>query len=304
MFKKIVRVYKQSGLLGVLLTGMSYEFKQISKLFSNSAKWFLTKTPISPNCKELLMRNHIFKNKHMGCRCFVIGNGPSLKKQDLSLLSNEITITVNSFCQHPIVEKWQPKYYCFIDPTLFDGSTAMGNFFQNLRQKIHSSKFLVPICAKNVIENQQLLPINKTYYAAFQADLSENVNYNIDLTKSIPGVINVVELGIMWAMFMGCSPIYLVGLDHDWLSHIGIHKHFYTKNTIENSLKTDEDSGKHYYKSILQSLLALECGYETILKIASNKNINIINATEGGFLDVFERVKYESIFLQNNKEKY
>ena len=105
-------------------------------------------------------------------------------------------------------------------------------------------------------------------------------------------------------MFMGCSPIYLVGLDHDWLSHRSMQKHFYTENTIENSLKTDGDSGRPYYKSTIQSSLALWCGYETILKIASNKNINIINATEGGFLDVFERVKYESIFLQNNKEKY
>lgn len=301
MFKKIVRVYKQSGLLGVFLTGTSYEFKQISKLFSNSAKWFLKKIPILPNHKDLLMKNHIFNNKHMGCRCFVIGNGSSLKKQDLSLLSNEITITVNAFYTHPIVEKWQPKYYCLTDPVLFDGSTARENFFQNLRQKIHSSKFLVPLYAKNVIESHQLLPIDKTYYVAFLSELSENVNYNIDLTKSIPGTINVVELGIMWAMFMGCSPIYLVGLDHDWLSHRSMQKHFYTENKSGDSLKTDNDLGKHYYKSILQSTLALWCGYETILKIASNKNISIINATEGGFLDVFNRGDYESIFKENHK---
>ena len=63
MFQKIVKVYKRSGLLGILLTSMSYEFKQASKFFSNSAERILTKIPISSNDKELLNRNHIFKKK-------------------------------------------------------------------------------------------------------------------------------------------------------------------------------------------------------------------------------------------------
>jgi len=300
MFKKIVTKYKQSGLLGVLLAGMSYEFRQTSKFFLNSAERISTKIPISLNDKELLMRNHIFKNKHMGCRCFVIGNGSSLKKQDLSLLSNEITITVNAFYKHPIVEKWQPTYYCFSDPLLFDGSTAREIFFQNLRQKIHSSKFLVPVYAKNTVENQKLLPVDQTYYAAFRGTLNNGLNYNIDLTESIPGAQSVSQLAIMWSLYMGCSPIYLLGLDHDWLAHRGMDKHFHRGTTIENYSKAEEDLSKIYYKDDLKAVLDLWKGYETILKITANKNISIINATEGGFLDVFERREYKSIFTSSN----
>ena len=300
MFKKIVTKYKQSSLLGVLLAGMSYEFRQTSKFFLNSAERISTKIPISLNDKELLMRNHIFKNKHMGCRCFVIGNGSSLKKQDLSLLSNEITITVNAFYKHPIVEKWQPTYYCFSDPLLFDGSTAREIFFQNLRQKIHSSKFLVPVYAKNTVENQKLLPVDQTYYAAFRGTLNNGLNYNIDLTESIPGAQSVSQLAIMWSLYMGCSPIYLLGLDHDWLAHRGMDKHFHRGTTIENYSKAEEDLSKIYYKDDLKAVLDLWKGYETILKITANKNISIINATEGGFLDVFERREYKSIFTSSN----
>lgn len=301
MFKKIATVYKRSGLLGGLLAGMSYEFKQTSKFFSNFAEWISIKIPISLTDKKLLNRNHIFKNKHIGQRCFVIGNGPSLNKQNLSLLSNEITITVNAFYKNPIVEKWQPTYYCFADPLLFDGSTQVRNFFQNLNQKIHSSKFLVPIYAKNAIENQKLLPEEQIYYAQFAGNLSKGLSHNIDLTKSIPGVQCVSQLGIMWAMYMACSPIYLIGLDHDWLSHRGMDRHFYTGKTIKGSLGTHEDLGKIRYQKILEADLTLWYGYETILKIASNKNVSIINATEGGFLDVFERGDYESIFKENHK---
>jgi len=300
MFKKIAKVYKRSGLLGILLTGMSYEFKQISKFLLNSAERILTKIPVSQNDKELLNRNQVFKNKHKNYRCFVIGNGPSLNKQDLSLLSNEITIAVNAFCKHPIVEKWQPTYYCFADPLYFDGSKEMRNFFQNLQQKIYSSKYLVPIYAKNVIENQELLPKEQTYYAAFRGNLNNGLNYNIDLTESIPGAQSVSQLAIMWALYMGCSPIYLLGLDHDWLAHRGMDAHFYRGTTIDNYSKAEGDLNKYYYKDDLKAVLELWKGYETILRIAANKNISIINATEGGFLDVFERREYKSIFLSSN----
>ncbi len=300
MFKKIVTKYKQSGLLGVLLAGMSYEFRQTSKFFSNSGEWFSAKIPISLNDKELLNRNQVFKNKHMDRRCFVIGNGPSLNKQDLSLLSNEITIAVNSFYKHPIVEKWQPNYHCIADPSFFYESTAMGNFFQNLRQKIHSSKFLVPVYAKNVMENQKLLPVDQTYYAAFRGTLNNGLNYKIDLTEPIPGVQSVSQLAIMWAIYMGCSPIYLLGLDHDWLSQRGVFTHFYRGATIDSYSKAEGDLSKISYKDNLRLALDLWKGYETILRIIANKNISIINATEGGFLDVFERREYKSIFLNSN----
>jgi len=300
MFQKIKRVYKRSGLLGILLTGMSYEFKQTSKFFSNSAERILTKIPISPNDKEILNRNQVFKNKHIGQRCFVIGNGPSLNKQDISLLSNEITITVSAFYKNPIVEKWQPTYYCFADPLFFDGSTPVRIFFQNLQQKIKMSKFLVPIYTKSVIENQKLLPVEQAYYTLFRGTLSNSLNYNIDLTESIPGVQSVSQLAIMWALYMGCSPIYLIGLDHDWLSHRGMDAHFYRGTAIDNYSKAEGDLSKIYYKDDLKAVLELWKGYETILRIAANKNISIINATEGGFLDVFERREYKSIFLSSN----
>jgi len=302
MFKKIVTKYKQSGLLGVLLAGMSYEFKQTSKFFLNSAERISTKIPISLNDKELLNRNQVFKNKHMGRRCFVIGNGPSLNKQDLSLLSNEITIVMNHFYKHPIVEKWQPNYYCHADPNAFNGSKESENLYQNLRQKIHSSKYLVPVYAKNIIENQKLLPVDQTYYAAFRGTLSNGLNYNIDLTESIPGVQSVSQLAIMWSLYMGCSPIYLIGLDHDLLSHASysVFKHFYKEVDIDDYSKEKRVPRKNYYKDNLEAILDLWKGYETILKIIANKNISIINATEGGFLDVFERREYKSIFLNSN----
>ncbi len=45
--------------------------------------------------KKLLNKNKKFKNIHKGNRCFILGNGLSLKQQDLTLLKNEYVFTVN-----------------------------------------------------------------------------------------------------------------------------------------------------------------------------------------------------------------
>jgi hypothetical protein len=250
---------------------------------------------LSPRTRDILKRNGIFKDKHKGQRCFVIGNGPSLKTQDLSPLGSEITLAMSAFWKHPIVAKWQPTYYCFADPLFFDGSEPMKEFFQSLGTRIHSSTFLVPLPAAEVIQEQGLLPSEQTYYVAFNGTLGGGRVKNIDLVKSIPGVQSSSQLGIMVAMYMGCSPIYLLGLDHDWLAHRGADRHFYEGKTVEDHPRAHGDLSLISYKVDAQAIVDLWSGYEALLGLSRQERIDILNATNGGFLDVFEKVNYEEV---------
>jgi tetratricopeptide (TPR) repeat protein len=62
----------------------------------------------------------------------------------------------------------------------------------------------------------------------------------------------------------------------------------------------------------MEYLLKIWKGYERLLQFANFKSVRILNATNGGFLDVFEKVRYENIInnnqiLKNNtnhKENY
>ena len=45
--------------------------------------------------RALVGSNAEFKDIHKGQRCFIVGNGPSLNDEDLSLLENEYVFTVN-----------------------------------------------------------------------------------------------------------------------------------------------------------------------------------------------------------------
>jgi uncharacterized Rossmann fold enzyme len=60
-----------------------------------------------------------FKDIHKGKRCFIIGNGPSLKMEDLDKLKNEYTFAANKIYLAFEETDWRPTYYCIQDLKLF-----------------------------------------------------------------------------------------------------------------------------------------------------------------------------------------
>ena len=56
-------------------------------------------------------------NRHADTRrCFVIGNGPSLKAMNLAPLSGEFSIGANSFYKHPQADAVNLRFLCIFDP--------------------------------------------------------------------------------------------------------------------------------------------------------------------------------------------
>jgi len=139
-----------------------------------------------------------------------------------------------------------------------------------------------------------LLSPDMTYYVAFHGSLSDGLSHLPDLTGIVPSVMNVSQFGIMAAMYMGCSPIYLLGLDHDWLSHRGMDRHSYDGVAVDHP-QAEQNLGKYSYRVLMECQLKLWYGYESILRVANIAGIRIVNATRGGFLDVFEREDYDSL---------
>ncbi len=246
---------------------------------------------------RIVEKNCIHKNIHKGKPCFIIGNGPSLVGQDLSPLADELTFVVNGFFKHDIVEQWQPTYYFLVDPDYFNGSepflqagstVTVQEYFDELKNRVYSTTFFVPLGGYSFILNNNLIPLKNTFFVPFQGVLSRYLPDIPDITKSVPGVENVVQMAIMVAMYMGCSPIFLMGLDHDWLANTGINTHFSGESPL----------AYHCYHCLLNCQLRLWLGYEQLLRVANMRRIRILNATDGGFLDVFERVKYEDVIQE------
>ena len=51
----------------------------------------------------------------------------------------------------------------------------------------------------------------------------------------------------------------------------------------------------HSYRDDLECALIIWEGYEVLNELARRKGITILNATNGGFLDVFDRVDYREL---------
>jgi Protein of unknown function DUF115 len=250
------------------------------------------------DCRDLLVRNEMFRDLHQGKRCFVIGNGPSLQRQDLSRLRGEVTFGTNAFYLHPFVKEQQlPTYYLLSDPQYFDGSIGLEEFAQ-MTAAIGSTPIFLPHYAKDFINSTNALPAEQIYYLATCGGLEDRWHTRPDLTKTIPGAQTVVQLAILAAMYMGCSPIYLLGLDHDWLSHGGQHLNFYSEATAEE--QPEGNLPGWTYRTMMEAMLTMWDIYEMLQRIATAEGIEIINATHGGFLDVFKRQSYDSIVNDAN----
>lgn len=276
-------------------------FKKMSLLFKIAASFcFIISKKLNSydilddKSQSILNRNKIFENKHEGKRAFVIVNGPSLKNQNLDLLQNEITFVVSGFYKHEVVNKWQPTYYSILDKAFFENTEKAKLFFNELNSKIQKSVFFIPLFrGLNANDERKLLPIENTFYVA-TAGLP---NQKTDMTKIVQSFQSVSAFALFQAIYMGCSEIYLLGFDHDYLAYRGIDRHFYNGSTLKGHISSNTPLSEMYtYDEEMTACLKLWKNYRSLLKIAQKRGIKIYNATDGGYLDVFERVNYESLF--------
>lgn len=294
-----------------MLDGLKQRAARRMRRVANDLTWLSNRIgpPIPPPTRDelrVLAGNAVLRDCCAGRPGFVIGNGPSLVKQDLRPLTGQVTFVANGFWRHPAVAlpegggkpAWQPTFYAIIDPLYFDGCDAIRAFYGELRARIDGARFLIPAGGVDVVRDQDLLPADRLHPCIFRGDLATQQECAFDFTRPLPGLFNVSLLTILAAMYTGCNPIYLLGMDHDWLARPNCHStHFYQVVTVDNheEVRAIEREGRYSYRFNIECALAAFRSYEAILKTAREHGIQILNATDGGFLDVFPRVEYEDV---------
>jgi hypothetical protein len=258
--------------------------------------------------REILEHNLTLKNQNKNKRCFIIGTGPSINKQNLVKLRNEETIAVNSFWNYPQYKEIDIKYHLFVDKDVF--SNKLGSAFKqeiidkNILLGNMSTSLFFHIDGKKFIEGNKLFINNKKYYLSFMGTFKDNLNFNIEPDKILPNPKNVIVCAIELAAYMGFTEIYLLGCEHSFLTSSSYYKgfeHFYSDP--EYDLNNPEDVKKYAlvavdaYESRIWNVGILFKNYRLLKnKLAVEKpNLKIFNATSGSFLDVFPFVNFENI---------
>lgn len=244
-------------------------------------------TRVTLQDRRVLALNAALRGRHAGRRCYVLGNGPSLAQIDLSALAGDISIGMNSIHRHPSVKCWSPTYYCRAEPGAAYDSVEKLQSIRTLTKDLNCEGYFFPLDAQASIEKHQLLSPARSYYFKSIVDLTEwpIEEHLLEMADGIPFVGNTAQFAILLAMYLGANPIILLGMDHDFLAHRSINRHFYSAEAEEAG--GSDDLRIYPYKKMMADCMREWDRYEVIDAMAKRQGTTILNATRGSFLDVF-----------------
>ena len=239
-----------------------------------------------------MKKNIELKDMLKGKRAFLVANGPSINKQDLKPLKDEITFFVNRAFLHKDYEYIKPTFHVIVDGKLATGEWNI-NFLDKVIEKNPEVTFLLNANWYYMDKFQPYIKDDrfKIYWVDMRLFTTPfHKNRKIDLTKLTYGAA-VTGVAKMSMIYMGIKDIYFLGEDGNGLCYelIGGDSHFYGTNE-ENSRKTMKD----IYNDLYMMSLSLK-NWTYFNEYAKSIGVNIYNCTEGGIFNMFERKKFEDI---------
>lgn len=237
-----------------------------------------------------------FQNIHLGKRCFIVCNGPSLTLEDLNKISGEYSFGSNRIYNMFPYTKWRPTYYCEADPYIAKiidkrNMDMMLNecdaCFLNLRScddypngtnKNTNAYFyyIKPIFGVESIKNETRLP-----------DFSEDFS-----VYAYSGLTITYEM-IQLAAYMGFKEMYIIGCDNNYKHTMETGKLIENKEVETNYPKEMGEPDNRIPKPTFNPKTTL--AYKAAREYAEKHGIKIYNATRGGKLEVFERKTLEEV---------
>ncbi len=265
--------------------------------------------------KKVIGQNIKFKDCHLGERCFIIGNGPSLKNVDFSSLSDEITFTVNQLPRNENFYKLKTNYHIWNDRIFFeinidrDGDEELLNVMKMVNTNNHSPKVFYEFRAKKMIEKFNLNSIlDIDYYSIHSIPFNPMSNKRIRMDRMMPDFPTVIQIAVCIAVYMGFKEIYLLGCDCSGFVNIPFVKTGKLDN-IQYAYKTTESEKNRMLntsknrKTIRNELLGyvqMFDKYEEIFKYCNRQNGALYNATEGSLIESIPMVDLKEVFNVKN----
>ena len=218
-----------------------------------------------------------FKNLHEGQRCVIVGNGPSLKKMDLSFLRNEIAFGLNR------IYLLKPQDERLFDYFVSVNQLVLEQFSQEI-EEIDCPKFL-SFRAHDHISSHE----NAMFFRPIGG-----WSFSDDITREITEGYTVTYVAIQIAYYMGFDEVILIGVDHS----------FQTKGPANLEIVMDEQDNNHFSTDYfpkgvrwqLPDLENSEISYRIAKVMFETSGRRILDATLDGNLDVFPKVDYREHF--------
>lgn len=235
--------------------------------------------------------NQRLRGVHRGKRCFVLGTGPSLARQNLQRLRGEHVYTVNSFVDHANTLGVDPTGHVLMDPFYFEENTTGIETLRRVGAMPAGTLRIFPLHYKRIVDRY----VDDPTYVLFAGDFAGNSN--ADLSRALPSLYSVTNLALLAALYAGFSKIYLLGCEMDMLSRVESvqpllirESHYYNDDVA----MADFTRLGFDYTRYAHAVLRMFDGFRFAAK-ACGPDQAIYNATLGGVLDVFPRVSLDDV---------
>ena len=209
----------------------------------------------------------------------MIGNGPSLRHTDLSLLDKEFTFGLN-------------RIYLLFPELGFDTSFLVSVNDLVLEQcaadlqALNVPKFLTWRSRRWFLKDENSIFID--------TDFTGPENFCPNVLGRIFEGFTVTFVALQLAFFMGFQDVFLVGVDHS----------FATKGPANETVISQGDDPNHFsgayfgkgFRWQLPDLEGSERAYRLALNAYQEAGRTIQDATVGGKLAIFPKVEYASLF--------
>jgi hypothetical protein len=218
-----------------------------------------------------------FAGRHLGQRCFIVGNGPSLRTVNLTRLRGEFTFGLN-------------RIYMLFDELGFSTTCLVA-----------INRLVIEQCAPEMsrLTLPKFLSWNSRRFVTFGRDTIflksiATVLFSKDPRRGVVEGATVTYVAMQLAYFMGFSEVILIGVDH----------RFATKGKPHQEVTSEGDDPNHFdpryfgkgFRWQLPDLERSEQFYRIARAVFEHEGRRIVDATRGGALTVFEKVDYDALF--------
>ncbi|MCJ2188720.1 motility associated factor glycosyltransferase family protein [Novosphingobium beihaiensis] len=266
---------------------VKYKFEDVVYALYNKAAG--VKDFLDGDLRKKLAKNSALRGLQEGKRCFIIGNGPSIREQPLHLLRDEQTFVCNYFFKHENIREINPKYYFVIDGKLSTGEWPI-SMLAEIQEHCPNASLFLDGAQKHKPEAYEYDRKFGVHWVAGGRIIHPGYGFPIDLTRRIGGD-NVVKIALHASIYMGFKEIYILGVDGDGLFRdlLGQSSHFYAA--------PPENATMDYRRMELDLWHCTE-GFRSWRAIAErfdHSPVRIYNATRGGLLNIFPRRALEDV---------
>lgn len=228
------------------------------------------------------------KGKYAGQRAFVIGNGPSLRFDDLALLRNEVSIASNKIYLAYDKVDWRPTFLTVADPLVWQK-------VQNEVWRYHNQVLVPSYLPDFGLPPHKVITFRDLSNASDLWRNDQLNHFSDDFCNGAYGGYTVTYENLQLAVHLGCNPIYIIGCDHYYKGETEILP---TGEIISIDTNNHFLPGYRVHGEVVNPapIDQMNESYAQARFFSDLNNIRIINATRGGHLEVFERVCFEDLF--------